>query len=87
MAADVASYMYISTCNRCIRRKVISEDLAELVNIETSRPLEWVSIDYLSLEPSRGYFSVLVITRNFSKYTLAIPTKNQSALNTGKDSL
>ena len=82
MAADIANY--IATCDRCLRRKVITEDRAELINIETSRPLELVCIDYLSLEPSRGYSNVLVITDHFSKYSLAIPTRNQTALTTAK---
>ena len=82
MAADVISY--VATCDRCLRRKVITEDRAGLVNIETSRPMELVCIDYLSLETSKGYSNVLVITDHFSKYALAIPTKNQSALTTAK---
>jgi hypothetical protein len=82
LGADMASY--ISTCDRCLHRKVCIEDRAPLVSIETSRPLELVCIDYLSIEPSRGYGNVPVITDHFTKYALAIPTKNQTANTTAK---
>ncbi|XP_053373989.1 uncharacterized protein LOC128546734 [Mercenaria mercenaria] len=39
-------------------------------------------MDYLTLEPSRGHGNILVITDHFTKYALAIPTKNQTAKTT-----
>ncbi|KAG1934526.1 interleukin-1 receptor accessory protein-like 1-A [Pimephales promelas] len=44
----------IKACERCVRRKTLPERAAPLVNIATSRPLELVCIDYLSLEPDRS---------------------------------
>ena len=77
MAADVATH--IATCMRCLHRKATKEDRATLISIESSRPLELVCIDYLALEPSKGYGHVLV-TDHFTKYALAVPTRNQTAV-------
>ncbi|XP_024658169.2 retrovirus-related Pol polyprotein from transposon opus [Maylandia zebra] len=70
--------MKIRTCERCIRRKARAEKSAPLVNIKTSRPLELVCMDYLSLEPdSRGTKNILVITDHFTKFAVAVPTPDQ----------
>uniref|UniRef100_A0AAZ1XHG4 Gypsy retrotransposon integrase-like protein 1 n=1 Tax=Oreochromis aureus TaxID=47969 RepID=A0AAZ1XHG4_OREAU len=70
--------MKIRTCERCIRRKARAEKSAPLVNIKTSRPLELVCMDYLSLEPdSRGTKNILVITDHFTKFAVAVPTADQ----------
>ena len=75
----------VKECGRCIRRKVAPSRAANLVNIESSAPMELVSIDFLSLETAKGGFeNVLVITDHFSRYAQAIPTKNQSATTTAK---
>ena len=44
----------VSHCDRCIRRKTKVSPAAELVFIQTSRPLQLVCMDFLSLEKSRG---------------------------------
>ncbi|KAJ8356812.1 hypothetical protein SKAU_G00196060 [Synaphobranchus kaupii] len=70
----------IKTCERCVRRKTPPEKAAPLVNITTSRPLELVCMDFLSLEPDRSNTKdILVITDHFTKYAVAIPTRNQKA--------
>ena len=46
--------------------------------------MQLVCMDYLSLETSKGYSSVLIITDHFTKYAQAIPTRNQSAKTTAK---
>lgn len=80
MAADVEAK--IKTCNRCIQRK---ERAAPLVNITTSRPLELVCMDYLSLEPDKSNTkNILVLTDHFTKYAVAIPTANQKAKTVAK---
>ena len=51
-----------------------------MVNIKSSRPLELVCMDFLSVEPDRSNTKdILVITDHFTKYSLAIPTPNQKA--------
>ena len=82
MAADISKY--ISTCDRCLHRKVKISDRAPLVSIESTHPMELVCVDYLALEPSSGYSNVLVITDHFSKFSQAIPTRNQTAKTTAK---
>ena len=43
-----------------------------------SRPNEILAIDFTLLEPSHnGLENVLVMTDVFSKYTLAVPTRDQ----------
>jgi hypothetical protein len=75
---------YIKSCGRCVRRKTPVNDKASLVNISTSQPLEMVCMDYLTVEPSRGCENILVITDHFSKYSIAVATKNQTAQTTAK---
>ncbi len=83
MSLDVENK--ISTCERCIRRKAKAEKAFPLVNIETSRPLELVCMDYLSLEPDgKGTKNILVITDHFTKYAVAIPTADQKARTVAK---
>ena len=83
MTRDIDNW--IANCERCIRRKQPANDRAPLINIETSQPLELVCMDYLSLERSKGgYDNILVITDHFTRYALAIPTKNQTAKTTAE---
>ncbi|KAG1932751.1 interleukin-1 receptor accessory protein-like 1-A [Pimephales promelas] len=75
----------IKACERCVRRKTLPERAAPLVNIATSRPLELVCIDYLSLEPDCSNIKdILVITDHFTKYSVAMPTRNQKAQTVAK---
>lgn len=70
----------LRTCERCIHRKAKAERTSHLVNIRTSRPLELVCMDYLSLEPDGcGTKNILVITDHFTKYAVAVPTMDQKA--------
>ena len=74
----------IEHCPRCLRRKSPIK-LAELVPIHTSKPMEIVCIDFLSLEQSKGgYENILVITDHFTRYAQAIPCRNQTAQTTAK---
>ncbi|KAM3849152.1 obscurin-like [Diretmus argenteus] len=70
----------VRTCGRCVRRKALPERAAPLVNINTTRPLELLCMDFLSLEPDKsGTKDILVITDHFTKFAVAIPTPNQKA--------
>ena len=70
----------VRMCERCILRKTKTGISADLVNIESTMPMDIVCVDYLSLEKSKGGIeNVLVITDHFSRYARAYPTKNQIA--------
>lgn len=75
----------VMTCERCICHKAKAEETACLVNIQTSRPLELVCMDYLSLEPDgHGTKNISVITDHFTKYAMAVPTSDQKAKTVAK---
>ena len=83
MAADVEKK--VKTCERCVRRKSQPDKAAPLVNIQTTRPMELVCMDFLSLEPdSHNTKDILVITDHFTKYAVAIPTRDQKASTVAK---
>ena len=73
----------ISNCTRCLRRKTPTDTRAPMVSITTSQPLEMVCLDFLKLERSKGGFEdVLVMTDHFTRYAVAVPTKNSTAKTT-----
>ena len=75
----------VRQCHRCIMRKTNPGISAELVNIESTAPMEIVCVDFLSLERSKGGIeNVLVITDHFSRYAQAFPTRNQTAKTTAR---
>ena len=76
---------HITKCLRCKLRKGPTNLRAPLVNITSSEPMEILCVDFLGLEPCKGGVeNVLVITDHFTRYALAIPTRNQSAKTTAK---
>ncbi len=79
LTADVTNYV-----QGCIRCKISKEPMPRIKTLMTpiiaNRPLEIVAMDFTLLEMSTsGHENVLVMTDIFSKYTLAIPTKDQTA--------
>lgn len=84
MAIDVEKK--VKGCERCVRRKALPDKAAPLVNITTSRPMELVCMDFLSIEPdSKNTKDVLVITDHFTKYAVSIPTRDQKATTVAKN--
>uniref|UniRef100_A0A3B1KH50 Gypsy retrotransposon integrase-like protein 1 n=1 Tax=Astyanax mexicanus TaxID=7994 RepID=A0A3B1KH50_ASTMX len=79
MSADVKRW-----CRECERCQV-SKDAQPVAHsfmghLLASRPNEILAMDFTVLEPSgNGMENVLVLTDVFSKYTLAIPTRDQRA--------
>jgi transposase InsO family protein len=76
---DVRDY-----CRQCTRCRVAKEPTPKLKtymsHVIAVRPLEIVSIDFTQLEKSSsGIENVLVFTDVFTKFTIAIPTRDQTA--------
>lgn len=82
MLADIEQH--VKKCNRCLRRKAKISQRAPLHSVTTTYPLQLVCMDFLTLEPARGIGNILVITDHYTKYALAIPTKNQTAKTTAE---
>ena len=79
MAKDVKKFL--ADCQACSRAKPGGCKLrAPAGSILATRPLEVVSMDFTLLEKDKqGYENVLVITDAFTKFTIAVPTRNQTA--------
>jgi transposase InsO family protein len=81
MRSDIAKW--IDDCERCLKFKTPDNQRASMVSVTTSQPLELVCMDFLTLEPSKGGIqNVLVITDHFTKFAVAVPTRNQTARTT-----
>ncbi|XP_060573187.1 uncharacterized protein LOC132731091 [Ruditapes philippinarum] len=75
----------INLCKSCVCGKTPQNSAAELVPIQTSRPMQLVCMDFLKLEKCiSGYEDVLVITDHFTRYANAIPCRNQKATTTAR---
>lgn len=84
LAQDVRQWR--DQCTRCtlacLPHRPIKTPMQPVV---AHAPLEILAIDFTILEKSsNGIENVLVITDVFSKYTIAIPTRNQSAMTVAK---
>ncbi|KAJ8039167.1 hypothetical protein HOLleu_16800 [Holothuria leucospilota] len=61
---------WIRHCSRCVTRKTLPSVAAPMGNIKTAAPMEFVCIDFLSLEPDRsGANSIPVITDHYTRRT------------------
>ena len=68
---------YINSCPRCIRRKY-QPDVAPLLNMEATQPLELVHLDYLQIEPSKGNIeNTLIVTDHLPGMPRHIPQKHR----------
>ena len=78
MAKDVADHC--NKCERCTMAKAGKRLHPTMGSLTASRPLEVLAIDFTVLErSSSGLEDVLVLTDVFTKFTQAIPTRDQKA--------
>ena len=71
---------YVAGCTRCIQARSNTSVRTTSTAIIASRPLQILAIDFTKLEPSSdGQDNVLVLTDVFTKFTQAIPTRDQEA--------
>jgi transposase InsO family protein len=72
-------------CQRCELAKSRPKVKPRMGHLLASRPLEVLAVDFTVLEPaSDGTENVLVMTDVFSKWTQALPTRNQTAKTVAK---
>ena len=72
---------YINNCERCaISKQPARKVKIKMKEIYASKPLELLCIDFTKLDKAEsGKDNVLVMVDAYSKYTLAIVTKDQTA--------
>ena len=82
MSKDVDNWIH--QCGRCLRFKG-KPDRAPLVGVQTSEPLELVCTDFLKVNAAQnGTQYILVITDHFTRFSMAVPTRNMSAKTTAE---
>ena len=84
MHADVKQW--ISECERCVVAKgpyLMAK--TPMGSIIATKPLEVLAMNFTQLEPaSDGRENVLVLTDLFTKFTVAVPTRDQKAVTVAK---
>lgn len=77
---------WVKTCQRCVLAKMPQPMIqAPWAPFLASQPLEVVAMDFTTLEPaSDGQENVLVVTDVFTKFSQALPTRDQKADTTAK---
>ena len=72
---------YCKSCKRCIVSKEPKPKLrSKMCHLTASKPNEILAIDFTVLEKSSsGFENTLVVTDIFSKYTIAVPTRDRTA--------
>ena len=70
---------YCNRCERCAISKIPPPKVhTSMGHLSASEPLECIAIDFSMLEKAQGFENVL--TDVFSKWTIAVPTRDQTAL-------
>lgn len=82
MAQDLKDW--VNECRRCsLAKDVFPRNRAPMTCTNVTAPLEVLAMDYTVLEASiGGYENVLVLTDMFTRFTVAVPTKDQTARTT-----
>jgi len=72
---------HIKGCRRCLTAKESRTKVYQhMGHLRASKPLEIVALDFLKLDKAaNGLEDVLIITDIFTKYTIAVPTRDQKA--------
>jgi transposase InsO family protein len=84
MQKDVEEYTQ-KRCRCLIQKKSRQQEVAPLVSIHSSTPMELIAFDFLKLEKSSGgYEYILLIVDHFTRYAQAFPTKNKYAKTAAK---
>uniref|UniRef100_A0A674PMZ3 Gypsy retrotransposon integrase-like protein 1 n=1 Tax=Takifugu rubripes TaxID=31033 RepID=A0A674PMZ3_TAKRU len=80
MSSDIKKW--VQRCERCQVAKDSGQvHRSYMGHLLASRPNEILAVDFTLLEPSRnGFENVLVMTDVFSKFTVAVPTRDQRAV-------
>lgn len=73
-------------CKHCqTAKKPYVKTQKPMGHLLASKPLEVIAVDFTVLEPaSDGRENVLVITDVFTKYSIAVPTRDQTAVTVAK---
>ena len=71
---------YLLNCEKCcISKQELPKPKNFMGRLEASRPWELMAIDFTMLEKRLGYENVMVVTDVFSRFSFAIPTRDQKA--------
>lgn len=78
MTRDVKEYC--KKCSRCLLGKFWKNVKTTITSLSAQKPLDILAMDFTVLEPGTGNIeNVLVLTDVFTKYTQAVPTRDQTA--------
>ncbi|KAK3109186.1 hypothetical protein FSP39_024820 [Pinctada imbricata] len=83
MFEDVKTYC--KKCERCAIAKTPPPKVhTSMGHLSATEPLELIAVDFTVLERAQGLENVLVITDVFTKWTIAVPTRDQTAQTVAK---
>ena len=77
---------YVFSCRRCVQAKPPARHIrTPMEHLTASQPNEMLTLDFTLMEPGvGGVENVLTITDVFSKFSVAVPSRNQLAVTTAK---